>query len=196
MRVRNRIRGMVGKAKKAYDDMIRTDTFNPDHLDAIFSALADVEIPIGQTKHRVPGTVPIYVFNLCFYHDNYYRTNYTCTNGRIPVYQTSGTLFPNHIEPQYEVTEIFVSEGIVKMAALEKTVTTVKRDQNPVYPSGVALKKIPSIEKRKFPDGVETERVHVTILELVEDIPPYRFRSPNQKFMTPSRVSRMKTTAE
>lgn len=195
-RIQNKIHGMVWKAKHAYDDMVRTNTFNAERLDVIFSSLSDIEVPIEQKKHRVPGTIPIYVFNLCFYHDDYYygRQERNKDNKHIPVYQTSGTLFPNHTQPLYEVTPIFVSESIINIATVQakspRKVVNTKLEPN----NTVTKKK--SIEKKKMPNGAEMEIVSMTVLESIEKIPKYRFYSIKRKFTAPRRSIRAQTNAD
>jgi len=179
MRIQKKIHNMVWKAKRAYDDMVRTNTLSAENLETILSSLAEMEVPIEQKKYRVPGTTPIFVFNLCFYHDDYYKSR-KAINGVIPVYQASGTFFPNHEVPLYEVTPIFIPENIIRMANTEKAQASVKNDAE-------KPKKVQEgVEKKKLPNGTQVDVINVTVLESVESIPPYSFHS-SRRFAGPQR---------
>ena len=188
MNVHKKIQAMIWKAKKAYDDMLRDNTFSSGRLEEVFSGLSENEVPIDSKKYRVPGTIPIFVFNLCFYHDDYYQNYYNQTSGYIPVYQVSGTLFPNHAQPLYEITTILISEATIKIAELVQTVEVTAESNNPQKDTKDAImKKMPSIRKHKLPSGVETELIQITVLESIEKIPVYNFHSSKRKFTAPDR---------
>lgn len=103
--IKSEITVMVKNAKKLYDKMLASGDFNTEPLTRAFAVLDkhEIGVPKSRVADRLPTAVPIYVFNICY--KKYGRNS---RDAEEQCYQLSGSFFPNHLEPQYSITEIHV----------------------------------------------------------------------------------------
>lgn len=154
---------MVKNAKQKYDRMLARGDFNTEQLNRAFLVLKEHEInvPKARAADRLPASVPIYVFNICY--KKYGRNS----RDEEQCYQLSGSFFPNHPEPQYSITEIRVPS----------------RAQSRM-PSSVQRPSRTTAHTEKPPKTFK-----MTSLRLGTEIPPYIAEGEPRRGLMPLRIN-------